>query len=114
MTYPNIKPTSPQIGGIVYTEGMIVTLDAHTSDLLDAYCLAHNRIATAAIVGREVPCGLYEITPEELGRMIITSYLHNWLNQQVHAATPSASPSAPQRGGLGASRLASLAVEGGR
>jgi hypothetical protein len=64
-------------------EGGIVGLDAHLDELLQLYTNEHNRwFREATAKGRECPFAPTEIGPEEMARLILGRFLHEWSQQQ--------------------------------
>lgn len=63
-------------------EGTIITLDAHTTDLLELYTIEHNAWLRESLKGRECPFELEEADMSEVGRELLTSFLHKWARQR--------------------------------
>lgn len=70
---------------IELSEGGIISLDAHTDELLRRYTEEHNRWFRTLPNPDGCPCAPMEISFEEMGRLILARFLHDWAERRKGA-----------------------------
>lgn len=63
-------------------DGLCLSVDAHTTDLLELYTLHHNRWVKEQLDSRESPYPPVEVAIEEMARRILLQFLLPWAERQ--------------------------------